>query len=129
MKTRLGRTTILVEDYDKAFDFYEKNFFCKKIFDQTTPEGKRYLHISFSKDKDVGIWFLKTESAEENGTIGKQTAGHPTLVIYTKEIEALYQHVKQNRVRILEPLTATPAAKFFHCLDLYGNRLTVIELL
>lgn len=128
MKTRLGRTIILVEDYDKAFAFYEKNFFCKKIFDQTTPEGKRYLHISFSKDKDVGIWFLKTESGEESRAVGRQTAGHPTLVIYTKQIEELYQHVKQNGVHILEPLTATSAAKFFHCLDLYGNRLTVVEL-
>lgn len=129
MKTRLGRVILLVEDYDKAFDFYEQNFFCKKLFDQTTPEGKRYLHIAFSKDDNVGIWLLKMESAEEAPFLGKQTAGHPVLVIYTKKIEDLYRHIKDNGVTIIEKLVATPQAKFFHCQDLYGNRLTVVELL
>lgn len=128
MKTSFGRAIILVEDYDDAFRFYEANFSCKKIFDATTPTGQRYLHVSFSDDDDTGIWFLKAESTGQKDIIGKQTGGQPTLVIYTDDIDELYKRVGSNGVRIIESLVSTAESKFFHCLDLYGNRLTIVEL-
>ncbi len=128
MKTQLGRVVILVEDFDKAFDFYEKNFECRKLHDSVSEAGKRYLHIAFPGDIDCGIWFLKPESEEGEHVIGKQTAGQPTLVLYTEEIEKIYSTLIKNRVTIIEKLQLTPQSKFFHCLDLYGNRLTVVEL-
>jgi len=128
MHTRLGRTIVLVDDYDKAFEFYERNFFCKKIFDETSPSGQRLLHIAFSNDDKIGIWLLKAEGENQKNLLGKQTGGQPTLVIYTSDVEALYYHVQGNGVRIIEPLATARESKFFHCLDLYGNRLTVVEL-
>ena len=128
MKTKIGRVIILVEDYDKAFEFYEKNFFCKKLYEATTPDGQRFLHVSFSEDEGIGIWFLKADSDEQKNKIGKQTAGQPTIVIYTDDIEQLYQHLQNNGVTIIEKLVSTPESKFFHCLDLYGNRITVVQL-
>lgn len=128
MKTSLGRAIVLVENYDEAFRFYEANFSCKKIFDATTPAGQRYLHISFSDDDDTGIWFLKAEGPDQKNMVGKQTGGQPTLVIYTDDIDELYKRVRGNGVRIIEALVSTADSKFFHCLDLYGNRLTIVEL-
>ncbi|MDN5200555.1 VOC family protein [Fulvivirgaceae bacterium BMA10] len=128
MKIQLGRVVILVDDFDQALHFYQTNFFCHTIFDNTTPEGKRYLHIGFSKKDSIGIWFLKAESDEQEDKVGKQTAGQPTVVLYTEDIEKLYTHVKGNGVKIVEKLVEVPGSKFFHCLDLYGNRITVVEL-
>ncbi|HYF66678.1 MAG TPA: VOC family protein [Ohtaekwangia sp.] len=129
MHTSLGRAIILVKDYDEAFDFYEKNFFCRKIFDYVAPSGQRFLHIGFSDDDDsVGVWFLKADNGEQQSYIGKQTAGQPTLVIYTDDCDKLYNHLQANGVTIIEQLVITTGSKFFHCLDLYGNRLTVVEL-
>lgn len=124
MNTKLGRTTILVENYDEAYSFYNENFFCRKLFDHTTPQGQRYLHVAFSADEDHGIWFLQAE----NRKIGQQTAGQPTLVIYTDTIEQLYQHVHNNGVTIIDELVSTSDSKYFHCLDLYGNRITIVQL-
>ncbi len=125
----MGRVVILVKDYDTAFGFYEKNFFCKKLYDETTPNGQRFLHIKFPQDDGLGIWFLKSESDEQKLAVGKQTAGQPTIVLYTDEIESLYTHLKRNDVRIIEDLTITEESKFFHCLDLYDNRITVVQLM
>jgi predicted enzyme related to lactoylglutathione lyase len=129
VKTSLGRIVILVHDYDKAFAFYQQNFACTKIFDSMSPTGQRFLHISFSQDDDIGVWFLKAEGPEQEAAVGKQTAGQPTLVIYTQKIEVLFQHVQQNGVTLVGTLVSSETSKFFHCLDLYGNRLTVVELL
>lgn len=128
MKIKIGRVIILVEDYDLAFNFYEKNFFCKKLYEETTPDGQRFLHVSFSEDDGIGIWFLKADSDDQKNKIGKQTAGQPTIVIYTDEIDALYMHLQNNGVKIIEKLVSTPESKFLHCLDLYGNRITVVQL-
>lgn len=128
VQTKLGRAVILVEDYDKAFEFYEKNFFCRKIFDVTNANGQRFLHISFSDNENIGVWFLKGESQLQQKLVGNQTGGQPTLVIYTDDIEELFKNVKSNGVTITENLVMRAESKFFHCLDLYGNRLTIVEL-
>ena len=128
MQTKLGRVIILVNDYDEAFEFYQKNFFCKKMYESTTPDGQRFLHIGFTENDGVGIWFLRADTNEQKTKVGKQTAGQPTLVVYTDDCESLCNHLQKNDVIIIEKLVATPESKFFHCLDLYGNRLTVVEL-
>src|SRR5690606_11909323 len=119
MQTSLGRAIVLVNDYDDAFRFYEKNFFCKKIFDGTGPDGQRFLHIGFpGDDNSIGIWFLKAESEAQQDRVGQQTAGQPMLVIYTDDCEKLYKRLQANGVSIAEHLVITTGSKFFHCLDL-----------
>ncbi|WP_295129180.1 VOC family protein [uncultured Chitinophaga sp.] len=121
IRTRFGRAVILVEDYDKAFEFYEKNFFCHKILDHLTPEGQRQLHVSFPGNEEAGICFL-------DGKAGNQTGTQPTLLIYTNNIEDLYTHVIENGVRIIRPLEISREYSHFHCADLYGNQLVLLEL-
>jgi predicted enzyme related to lactoylglutathione lyase len=127
MKTMLGKAIILVNDYDEAFEFYEANFLCKKLFDTSTTDGQRFVHISFSEGDGIGIWFMKVNDDEKDKP-GTQTAGRPTLVIYTDDVKGLYQRVKSNGVEIQGQLVQTADSTFFNCLDLYGNRLTVVQI-
>jgi hypothetical protein len=45
------------------------------------------------------------------------------------ECEIFYRHIKKNNVTIIEDLTSTQDSKFFHCPDLYGNRVIIVELI
>lgn len=123
----LGRVVVLVNDYDEAFEFYRNVFGCIKLYDEVTPEGQRYLHVGFDRDKNTGIWFLKTKDPEK-GRAGTQTGGEPLLVLYTDDIFPLYDHIKGEGVEIIEDVVISPKSKFFHCLDLYGNRIVIVEL-
>ncbi|SFC57170.1 hypothetical protein SAMN05421747_11512 [Parapedobacter composti] len=127
MHIRLGRTIILVADYDEAFEFYRQNFFCEKLFDAVMPDGERYLHVRFQGDEQNGIWFLRADTAQK-ALLGNQTGGQPTLVLYTDECQKVYEHVLNNGVTILEPIKDAEGSRFFHCADLYGNRITVVQL-
>lgn len=128
MKTTLGRAILLVNDYDEAFSFYQNIFFCEKLFDLVISEQQRFLHVKFSQDDTIGVWFLKADSAAEKALVGKQTGSQPLLVIYTDNCKKLYKHVLDNEVNILEEIQEEEGSTYFHCADLYGNRITVVEL-
>ena len=128
MKNYLGRVVLLVDDYEKASSFYENNFGFVRLFDVATDVGQRFLHIGPESKKEMGIWFLKAEGSEQKERIGNQTIGQPTLVIYTDDLEAQYNKMLANNVKIkVEPVT-TPEYSFFHCYDSSGNELIVTQL-
>jgi len=127
MAITLGRTVILVNDYDEALQFYQQNFGCNVLHDKETETNNRYLHIAFD-NTDTGIWFIKADSAEQQQLIGKQTFGQPVIVLYTDELHELYQRLVDNKVTIrVEPIYNT-GYQFFHCCDLYGNEIVVVQL-
>jgi len=128
IKNHIGRLIILVNDFDDALNFYQDNFNAKVLVDYTVAEGQRFLHIGFDTTDAIGIWFLKSDSNGLHQGVGKQTGGEPTFVIYTNALDALYQKLLKNEVKIkLEPVY-TDAYCFFHCYDLYGNEIIVTEL-
>lgn len=126
MRTKLGRAVILVDDYEKAFEFYEKNFFCHKLYDDMTPSGQGLLHIGFSEDHGVGVWLLKADESSQKKI--NEPGTQPALVIYTDDVEEMYYHVQSNGVKIIQSLNVARESRFFHCFDLYGNRLTVLQV-
>jgi len=127
MHISLGRTVLLVKDYDEALHFYRDVFNARILFDQDSSFGLRFLHIALGNDAH-GIWLLKAETKQELIRVGQQTADQPALVLYTDNLDACYRHLKEKNVTIkLEPAT-NPAYSFFHCLDLYGNELVIVQL-
>lgn len=124
MKVELGRVVILVDDYDKAFNFYRNVFGGRTLVDYTTDDGQRFLHIVFWNE-NVGIWFLNDDSKNH---VGNQTNGQPALVFYTDDLKAFYERAILNGVRIKKEIEAGPGYQFFHLYDLYGNEIVVVEL-
>jgi predicted enzyme related to lactoylglutathione lyase len=116
MQISIGRIVVLVRDYAEARDFYIHNFDCKILFDQTNDDGKRYLHIGFSKDNaEAGIWFLKAEQ-DQLDKVGRQTGG-PIMVLYTDDLDQVCKKLKNNNVTITMEPVDLPAYSFLHFLD------------
>ena len=128
MKIELGRIVILVENYDQALAFYQQALGCHVIFDQTTPEGKRYVHVGFKKKDTTGLWFLKAETDEELALVGRQTHEQPTFVLYTDDLKKAYERLRDNQVKISKQPVSSPGYKFLHFLDLYGNEIIMVEM-
>ncbi|MBS1517909.1 MAG: VOC family protein [Bacteroidetes bacterium] len=129
MKVDLGRSVILVDDYDEAFEFYKNNFGCKKFFDITNDEGERFLHICFDSETRAGLWFMKAETEEQKKALGKQTGGMPVLVLYTDDFEVLTEKIKENGVEFTSKAEITDEYKSVTLNDLYGNEIVIVQLL
>lgn len=119
---------LLVKDYDEAFSFYETALGFKKIFETTTPNGQRFLHIAPQTGDATGIWFLQAQTPADLQLVGKQTGGHPTFVLYTDSFEELHQQLISHQVHITKAPQTTPEYQFLHFLDLYGNEIILVQL-
>lgn len=129
MKVDLGRSVILVKDYDEAYEFYKDNFGCKKFFDITEDDGKRYLHICFDSETRAGVWFLLAETEEQKEMVGRQTGGLPVLVLYTDDFEELYENISNNDVKFKSEPDITKEYKSVSLYDLYGNEIVIVQSL
>jgi predicted enzyme related to lactoylglutathione lyase len=128
IKNHIGRIVILVSDYKDALEFYRLNFDCKVLVDYTTAEGQRFLHVGFDDVSATGIWFLKPGENLADNRVGNQTNGEPVFVMYTNALDALYQKVTMNNVKIKQTPVYADDYSFLHCYDLYGNEIIVAEL-
>lgn len=128
MKNYLGRMVLLVEDYEKSSKFYEENFGFSRTYDVTTDVGQRFLHIGSEGHDGLGIWFLKADTSAQKERVGNQTGEQPAMVIYTTEIEGIYNRLKQNKTKFKTEIVNTPEYSFFHCFDIDGNEIIVTQL-
>ena len=143
--TLLGRVVLLVRDYDEALAFYRAALGAEPIFDQTTPQGQRYLHVALpaqptpadQPQQRVALWFLQV-SDEATGTaaplqtertpVGRQAGPHPFLVLYTRDCAAAVERFVGAGGEVRRELREEGGARFAHVADLYGNELVIVEL-
>jgi catechol 2,3-dioxygenase-like lactoylglutathione lyase family enzyme len=126
MNISLGRTTLLVKDYDEAVHFYRDVFNARILSGQYDPAGRRSVHMVLGNDAH-GIWLLQAESKTELLRTGQQTGDRPALVLYTDDLHACYMRLKEKNVTIkLEPAIHS-GYHSFHCLDLYGNEIVIAQ--
>jgi len=93
-----------------------------------TDVGQRFLQIGTDEPNSAGLWFIKADGKGQKDDVGKQTNGQPAMVIYTSSFDELYQQIRCNNVIVNVVPVNTPDYKYFHCLDLYGNEIIVVEL-
>jgi catechol 2,3-dioxygenase-like lactoylglutathione lyase family enzyme len=126
----LGRTTLLVRDYDKALVFYRDRLGFRVLHDERKPNGERYLHIGLATDNGeppAGLWLMEAKG-DDAILVGRQAGGHPFLVLYTDDCEATVRELERAKVEIRQPPVTADGATFAHIADLYGNELIIVEL-
>ena len=78
----LGRTTLLVRDYDKALAFYRDRLGFHVLFDEKRSDGVRVLHMGMTSqtgEPHTGLWLVEAKGPDET-LVGRQAGKHPFLV-------------------------------------------------
>ncbi len=126
MITSIAHFSLLVNDYDEAKDFY-----CAKLgFElvEDTPMGsKRWIRIRAAGSTSSEIVLVKASSEEEAEAVGKQAAGRVFLFLYTDQIDKDYERLSKLGVEFFNVPTQKPHGQVAVFLDLYGNKIDLIE--
>ncbi|HEY3012729.1 MAG TPA: VOC family protein [Gemmatimonadales bacterium] len=109
-------------EHDRRIDYIE--FSVKSVAD-----AKRFYGSAFGWSfEDYGPDYASFADGRLSG--GFQTAsqvrtGGPLVVIYTVDLEAMEQRVKQAGGKIVRPIFSFPGGRRFHFADPSGNELAV----
>lgn len=122
-----GRMVILVQDYEGALKFYVEKLGLDISTDLEAGE-RRFVHLSFPRQKDAGLWLLKAETERDAAAIGQQAGDQPIGVLYTDSFYDEFNRLKEAGVRFLEQPIKSDGAISAHFSDLYGNKLVLVQL-
>jgi catechol 2,3-dioxygenase-like lactoylglutathione lyase family enzyme len=127
MNQRLAYITLLVDDYDKAIDFYISKLNFKLIEDTTLSETKRWVLVKPKGSGDCSLLLAKAANEQQKSMIGKQTVGRVFLFLHTDNFKRDYQNLLNNGIKIVREPVEEKYGTVAVFQDIYGNLWDLIE--
>ena len=127
MNRILAHITLLVNDYDKAIQFYTEKLNFTLIDDTILNNEKRWVLVAPSDSSECKILLAKAATEEQKSRIGNQTGGRVFLFLYTDNFQRDYQNLLDQKISIVREPTVETYGKVAVFKDLYGNLWDLIE--
>ena len=127
MNQRLAYITLLVDDYDKAIDFYTGKLNFTLIEDTALSETKRWVLVKPDGDGNCCLLLAKAANDQQKGMIGNQTGGRVFLFLHTDSFKHDYQNLIKNGVEIVREPVEENYGTVAVFRDIYGNLWDLIE--
>jgi catechol 2,3-dioxygenase-like lactoylglutathione lyase family enzyme len=127
MNQRLAYITLLVDDYDKAIDFYTGKLNFTLIEDTALSETKRWVLVKPFGAGNCCLLLAKAANDQQKGMIGNQTGGRVFLFLHTDNFKHDYQNLIKNGVEIVREPVEENYGTVAVFRDIYGNLWDLIE--
>ncbi len=130
MLTALGRTVLLVHEYDEALAFYCGVLGFDVIHDSTAGNGQRFVHLAVpgqTASPRVGLWLLQADEADAS-LVGRQAGHQRLLVLYTPDCRKAAATLADRGVKFRKAPQEAGGAVYANFEDLYGNEIVLVEL-
>jgi catechol 2,3-dioxygenase-like lactoylglutathione lyase family enzyme len=126
-KQRLMQIALVVDDYDKAIEFYTKKLNFLLVEDTILSETKRWVLVSPPGDSSCKLLLAKAANDEQKSRVGNQTGGRVFLFLETDNFKRDFTHLKNEGVKIVREPSKEPYGTVAVFADLYGNLWDLIE--
>lgn len=123
----LAHVALLIDDYDKAIEYYRHTLNFTLQEDTVISDTKRWVLVSPGANGGCSILLAKATDEEQKSRIGNQTGGRVFLFLYSDNLQRDYQTLLDNKVRIINPPRTEPYGSVFVFKDIYGNLWDMIE--
>ncbi|ODR82281.1 bleomycin resistance protein [Haladaptatus sp. W1] len=128
MMTEIGRTTLLVDDYDDAIEFYAETLGFEVLYDDELEEGYRAVHVGRPERSPIGLWLMEPSGEAERALVGEQTGDQPAFVFYTDDCREIYETLSNRGVTFLGEPKSDEGGVHVHFEDPYGTKIVLVEL-
>jgi catechol 2,3-dioxygenase-like lactoylglutathione lyase family enzyme len=127
MNQSIAYITILVDDYDKAIQFYTEKLHFKLIEDTRLSNDKRWVLVKPDGKGDCCLLLARATNGNQQNHIGDQTGGRVFLFLFTDDFERDYKNLLVNNVQIESEPRDESYGKVLVFKDIFGNLWDLIQ--
>jgi catechol 2,3-dioxygenase-like lactoylglutathione lyase family enzyme len=127
MRQSLVHIALIVDDYEKAIDFYTNKLKFNLTEDTPISETKRWILVTPQGGNGTSILLAKAGDEKQKSHIGNQTGGRVFLFLHTDDFQRDYQNLLDNHIKIINGPRDEPYGRVVVFEDLYGNLWDLIE--
>jgi catechol 2,3-dioxygenase-like lactoylglutathione lyase family enzyme len=127
LKQHIAHIALVVDDYDKAIEFYTQKLNFNLIEDTVLSETKRWVLVAPNGSSQCKLLLAKAASEEQQSRVGNQTGGRVFLFLYTDNFERDYNKMKSKGIEFVRPPSKESYGTVAVFKDLYGNLWDLIE--
>ncbi len=127
MNQSIAQFALVIDDYDRAIDFYINKLHFELIEDTILNETKRWVVIKPKGDGVCNILLAKAANEEQKSRIGNQTGGRVFLFLHTDDLDRDYKYLQLHDIKIIRQPSTETFGKVLVFEDLYGNLWDLIE--
>lgn len=127
MNQSIFQIAILVDDYDKAINYYTSVLGFELLEDTVRSPTKRWVIVRPQGGSGCKILLAKAKNEEQASRIGNQTGGRVFIFIHTDDIERDHQNLLEHNVTIVRGPITEDFGKVIVFQDIYGNKWDLIQ--
>ncbi len=127
MRQKIAHIALVVDDYDKAIEFYTRKLHFELLEDTALSETRRWVRVSPRGAGHCSLLLAKASSPEQLTRVGNQTGGRVFLFLHTDNFQRDYQNLLDESIRIVREPSKEAYGMVAVFADLYGNLWDLIQ--
>jgi len=127
MNQKIAHIALVVDDYDKAIDFYTSKLGFDLIEDTVLTETKRWVLVAPKGSTGTSLLLAKAANHEQQSRVGNQTGGRVFLFLHTDNFQRDYQNLLDQEILIVRQPVKESWGMVAVFADPYGNLWDLIE--
>jgi catechol 2,3-dioxygenase-like lactoylglutathione lyase family enzyme len=127
LKQHIAHIALVVDDYDKAIEFYTHKLNFELIEDTILSDNKRWVLVAPKGSSECKLLLARAASEQQMSRIGNQTGGRVFLFLYTDDFERDYQDLKSKEIEFVRGPSKEDYGTVAVFKDIYGNLWDLIQ--
>jgi len=127
VKQSIARIALVVDDYDKAIDFYTNKLDFLLVEDTDLGDGKRWVIVAPQGSRECSLVLAKADDEKQLASVGNQTGGRVFLFLYTDDFWRDYYKMMERKIKFVRSPEKMPYGMVAVFEDLYGNLWDLLE--
>lgn len=127
MKQYIAHVALVVDDYDKAIEFYCATLNFRLIEDTVLNEEKRWVLVAPPGAKETCLLLAKAADEKQAKSIGNQTGGRVGFFLFTDNFRRDYDSMLAKQVEFVRPPKEEPYGVVAVFRDPFGNLWDLLQ--
>jgi catechol 2,3-dioxygenase-like lactoylglutathione lyase family enzyme len=127
MRQQLSLVTLVVDDYNRAIDYFTRILRFALVQDTWLTDDKRWVVVAPQGSTGTGLLLAEAADEPQKQAVGRQAGGRVFLFLQTDDFQRYYTAYCERGVTFIEEPRHELYGTVAVFADIYGNRWDLVE--